>query len=226
MSPRRRRRWKIPLEGVTTTALLEPTTTPSSRGLLVFGHGAGGRMEHPMMTLLAQRLRAAGLDVLRFDFPYRARGAGPPDRMPKLLDCFRTVAERGRAKCRPARLLVGGHSMGGRAASMLAAEDFDAAGLLLGSYPLHPPGKPTELRAAHLPRIEMPVLCLNGTRDRLCERRRMAAVLRRGPARWTMHWLEDADHGYDVRKRSGRTTAEVMAEIEAAARAWLEANFP
>ena len=118
------------------------------------------------------------------------------------------------------KLYIGGRSMGGRAASMLAADGFECDGLLLFAYPLHPAGQPEKLRDAHLAQIRQPVLCLNGTRDPLCEKELMERVLQRLPATFTMHWLEAADHSFQVLKRSGRTDAEVLAEIGATAQEW------
>ncbi len=111
--------------------------------------------------------------------------------------------------------------MGGRAASMLAADGFACDGLLLAAYPLHPVGKPEKLRDAHLPAIRCPVLCFNGTRDALCRRDLMEAALTRVTASWTMHWLEGADHSFKVLKSSGRTEADVDAEVRDIAEQWL-----
>ncbi len=127
-----------------------------------------------------------------------------------------------REELRPARLFLGGRSMGGRAASMLVARGFDADGLILLAYPLHPAGKPEQLRDAHLPKIAMPVLCFNGTRDALCRRELMEAVLQRVGDDWTMHWLEGADHSFHVLKSSGRTDADVLSEIQDVSSRWLE----
>ena len=112
--------------------------------------------------------------------------------------------------------------MGGRAASMLAAEDFEADGLLLLAYPLHPAKATAQLRSVHLPAITMPVLCINGTRDALCTPALMLDVLKTVRARWTMHWLDGADHSFHVLKSSGRTDADVFVEAADATRAWLE----
>jgi len=120
----------------------------------------------------------------------------------------------------PQTFILGGRSMGGRAASMLAAEEFPCDGLLLLAYPLHPAGKPEELRDAHLARIKVPVLCLNGTRDALCRRDLMEGVGARLTASWTMHWLEGADHSFHVLKSSGRTDGEVLSEIAETCAAW------
>jgi predicted alpha/beta-hydrolase family hydrolase len=119
------------------------------------------------------------------------------------------------------KLLIGGRSLGGRAASMLAADGFACDGLLLAAYPLHPAGKPEKLRDAHLPAIRCPVLCFNGTRDALCRRDLMEAALTRVTASWTMHWLEGADHSFKVLKSSGRTEADVDAEVRDIAEQWL-----
>ena len=119
-------------------------------------------------------------------------------------------------------LIIGGRSMGGRAASMLAADGLACDGLLLCAYPLHPAGKPEKLRDAHLPRVGVPVLCFNGTRDALCTRELMERAVASVGSNWTMHWLEGADHSFHVLKRSGRTDQQVMDEVAAATAAWLE----
>jgi hypothetical protein len=103
---------------------------------------------------------------------------------------------------------------------MLAADGFDCDGLLLLAYPLHPEGQPDKLRDAHLPRIRVPVLCLNGTRDALCDRALMERVVAPLAPRWTMHWLDAADHSFHVLKASGRSDADVLDEAGAAFSAW------
>ncbi len=115
--------------------------------------------------------------------------------------------------------------MGGRVASMLAADGFECDGLLLAAYPLHPAGKPEKLRDAHLASIRCPVLCFNGTRDALCRRDLMEKALAKTGSPWDMHWIEGADHSFRVLKSSGRTDAEVDAEIGEAARRWLSRVF-
>jgi hypothetical protein len=162
------------------------------------------------------------VDVVRFNFLYKEKRSGRPDPMPLLKKTVEAVVARARDELRPDVVIIGGRSMGGRAASMLAAEGFASDGLLLLAYPLHPAGKPDQLRDAHLPKIEMPVLCVNGTRDALCRRDLMDAVLDRVGPSWTMHWLDGADHSFHVLKSSGRTDAEVLAEIGEASRVWAE----
>jgi len=193
-----------------------------SSTVFVCAHGAGGNMQDRGVMSISQTLRARGVDVVRFNFPYTEKRSGRPDPMPVLKQTTEAVVARVRAELQPRVLLIGGRSMGGRAASMLAADGFACDGLLLLAYPLHPAGKPEQLRDAHLPRITAPVLCFNGTRDALCTPDLMEAVLRRVGENWTMHWLEGADHSFHVLKRSGRTDAEVLAEIGDATRSWVE----
>ena len=159
------------------------------------------------MVQAAQALGAAGFEVVRFNFPYVERGSKRPDPMPVLKDCIASVAARERGG---RRLIIGGRSMGGRAASMLAADGFECDGLLLLAYPLHPAGQPEKLRDAHLPRIRVPVLCFNGTRDELCRRDLMERTL--GKLSWQMHWLEGAGHSLRVKD---------LKEVEDVSRTWL-----
>jgi predicted alpha/beta-hydrolase family hydrolase len=168
-------------------------------------------------------MRGAGLGVVRFNFLYKERKSGRPDAMPLLMSTIDAVVSHVRAQLAPSRLLIGGRSMGGRAASMMAAEGYAADGLILLAYPLHPAGQPEKLRDAHLPRITMPVLCINGTRDALCTPALMERALTTVTAPWTMHWEEGADHSFHVLKSSGRTDAQVMDAIGDATRQWLTA---
>jgi len=213
--------WKIDVDGESTRAVYEPSTSDAERGVYVFAHGAGGNMSDRAMLAASKTLRGIGLGVVRFNFLYKERGSGRPDQMPKLMATTRAVVDRVRAELKPKMLIIGGRSMGGRAASMLAAEKFDADGLLLLAYPLHPPGQPEKLRDAHLPNIEMPVLCFNGTKDQFCTPDLMKRVLTTVTAPWEMHWLDGADHSFHVLKSSGRNDAVVLTEVGAATSDWI-----
>jgi uncharacterized protein len=179
--------------------------------IVVFAHGAGGHMDDRAMQASAATLQAAGLDVRRFNFAYREQGRRMPDAMPVLRATFEAVVAREKEPGR--RLFIGGRSMGGRVATMLAADGFECDGLILLAYPLHPAGKPDKLRDAHLPRIRVPVLCCNGTRDTLCRRDLMEKALEPVTAPWRMRWIEGADHSL--------RGAAVLQEIREAAKAWL-----
>ena len=164
------------------------------------------------MQASARALEAGGLDVRRFDFPYREQGRRIPDPMPVLKKAYEAAIAREREDGR--RLFIGGRSMGGRVATMLAADGFECDGLILLAYPLHPAGKPEKLRDAHLPSIRTPVLCFNGTRDALCTRELMEKALAPVSAPWEMHWIDGADHSLG--------TAKALAEIAETTRRWLE----
>jgi uncharacterized protein len=214
--------WRVAVGDAVTRAVYEPATSSSQHAVFVCAHGAGGSMSDRATIAAAHTLRARGYGVVRFNFIYKEKGSGRPDPMPKLIATVAAVVDRTNAELgREHMLIIGGRSMGGRAASMLAADGFDAAGLLLLAYPLHPAGKPEQLRVGHLPRITMPVLCFSGTRDALCSRDLMERALATVTAPWEMHWLEGADHSFHVLKSSGRTDAAVLDEVGEVSAGWL-----
>jgi hypothetical protein len=180
---------------------------------------------------VAERLAGAGIPSLRFDYPYRQAGRKAPDRPPVLEAATREAAaqlaqDTGLA---PERLVLGGRSMGGRYCSMVAGHDTDpvpALGLVLLGYPLHPAGKPEQLRTAHFPRLTMPVLFLSGDRDALAPRPALEEAARAIPGPVTFHWLTGADHGYRVPKSSGRVPADVLDEVAEVTAAWVAALPP
>jgi hypothetical protein len=202
-------------------AVFESRSTPTSGALFVCAHGAGGNMNDKGMLAASAQLRKRGLNVVRFNFLYREKGSGAPDPMPRLKQCAMAVAEHARTVVQPDLLILGGRSMGGRVASMLVADSYRCDGLLLLAYPLHPAGQPHKLRDAHLKQIGIPVLCLNGTRDALCQRDLMEQAVGSLSDRWTMHWLEGADHSFHLLKSSGRTDDDVLAEVGEACSEWL-----
>jgi hypothetical protein len=214
------REWQVQVGAEKTSAVFEPATAPGRGSLFVFAHGAGGHMSDRGVLALSEQLRGRGVHVVRFNFLYRENRSGRPDPMPRLKECIYAVAEYARQKLQPQRLILGGRSMGGRAASMLAADGFPCDALLLLAYPLHPAGMHEQLRDAHLARIQVPVLCLNGTRDALCGRDLMEQATSDLTGDWTMHWLEGADHSFHVLKASGRTDGDVLTEVGEAVSAW------
>jgi uncharacterized protein len=213
--------WRVAVGGDETSAIFEPATSGEQGIVFVCAHGAGGNMNDRGIVQTASTLRSRGLGVVRFNFLYKERKSGRPDPMPRLKECITAVVSRVRDEIEPTTLVIGGRSMGGRAASMLAADGFACDGLLLLAYPLHPPGKPDQLRDAHLPAIKVPVICFNGTRDPFCTPELMEEVLKRVKTEWEMHWVEGADHSFHVLKSSGRTDAEVLDGIGNATEQWV-----
>lgn len=219
--------WTVTVGPETTSAIYDPGEGDVvADTVFVCAHGAGGSMVDGGMQKTAKALMSHGVNLVRFNFLYKEKKSGRPDPMPKLQAAFAAVVDKVRSELNPKRLIIGGRSMGSRAASMMAAEGYDCDGLLLYAYPLHPAGKPEKLRDAHLPSIEVPVLCFSGTRDALCTPSLMEKALKTVTTDWTMHWIEGADHSFHVLKSSGRTDAEVMDEIAAASRAWIAHTHP
>jgi predicted alpha/beta-hydrolase family hydrolase len=205
--------WRVDTGKHRVTARSDAPADSDKGCVLVLAHGAGGHMSDAGMTGLASLYVSGGFRVIRFNFPYREAGSHRPDPMPVLQRCVRDVVASARERFVAQRWIVGGRSMGGRAASMVAAEGFDCDGLVLLAYPLHPAGAVEKLRDAHLKRIDVPVLCMNGTRDSLCRRDLMDRVVAQLPDRFTMHWIEGADHSFRVLKTAARGSADVLREI-------------
>lgn len=216
MSARRR----FAIAGGTVSGAVSLPETP--RGItVVVAHGAGTAMDHPFLAAYADGLAARGIAAVRFNFPYTERGDRAPDRAPVLEACYRDVLAAVRDD--PAlrgRVVIGGKSMGGRMASHLAAAGEPIDGLIFLGYPLHPAGRPQQLRAAHLPRIGAPMLFLTGTRDALCPLETLRPIL--APlANASLHVVDHADHAFAVRTKSGRTPDDVMRELLDTTSAWL-----
>jgi predicted alpha/beta-hydrolase family hydrolase len=199
------------VEGEEISAALDPAAGVKSETVFIAGHGAGSHMSHRSMLQLSKVLCGWDLDVVRFNFPYREKGARLPDRMPKLQACFAAVVDRVRKEVPSKKLIIGGRSMGGRVASMLAAEGFRCDGLFLLAYPLHPAGRPERLRDEHLPRIRVPVLCINGAHDALCNRELMERAI--GNLQWQMHWLEGEAHAFAVDEEIGAIATRWLAGL-------------
>ncbi len=195
---------------------------PHADAVVVLAHGAGNDMTNPLLVAVADALAQHGFPTVRFNFPYKERGGRAPDPPAVLEACYRAVLEQVRSDraLDARRVVIGGKSMGGRMALHLAAAGEAVDGLLFLGYPLHPAGRPEQLRAAHLRRITAPMLFLAGTRDSLCRLDLLRGVLA-GLPHATLHVVDDGDHSFAVRKRSGRDQAVVRDEIVQASVAWL-----
>jgi hypothetical protein len=192
-----------------------------ARVTVALAHGAGAPMDSPFMNRVAAGLAARGLRVARFEFPYMARRRsegrrGAPDREPVLRARWAEVVERLGGG---SRVVVGGKSMGGRIASMVA-DEVGARGLVCLGYPFHPPGDPGRLRTAHLAELRTPALFVQGTRDAFGTREDVSGY--RLSSAIHIHWIEDGDHSFKPPARSGRTEKQNVEEAIAAAAAFVE----
>jgi predicted alpha/beta-hydrolase family hydrolase len=176
---------------------------------LVLAHGAGAPMDSPFLVTFAESLAGRGVRVVRFEFPYmharRTGGRRPPDRTPVLLSTWKEAIEQlgGGGK-----LVIGGKSMGGRMASMVA-DEVGARGLVCLGYPFHPPAKPEQLRTAHLAALRTPTLIVQGTRDTFGVPGEVAGY-ELSPAIRVL-WIEDGDHSFKPPRSSPRTEKENLA---------------
>lgn len=182
---------------------------PSGRpeAALVLGHGAGYNMNTRLLVDVAQALASRGVAALRFNFPYTEAGRRAPDPQRRLEACYRAVATSVAEEF--PRPFLGGKSLGGRIASHIVADGFPAAGLVFLGYPLHPPGKPERIRDAHLKRIRVPMLFLQGSRDPFARPdllHQTVAALKTAE----LVQIEGGDHSFKV---SGRQAADVTAEL-------------
>jgi hypothetical protein len=182
---------------------------------LILAHGAGAPMDSAFMETFTQGVAKAGIRVARFEFPYMAerRKSGkkrPPDSLNTLLETFRAAARAFDGK----RFAVGGKSMGGRMASMVA-DEVGADALVCLGYPFHPPGNPKTSRTEHLMALRTPTLILQGTRDPFGGRDEIAKL--KLPKSIRVRWLEDGEHSFKPRKASGRTEEQNLAEVIAEA---------
>jgi predicted alpha/beta-hydrolase family hydrolase len=196
--------------------------TIDARRTVALAHGAGAGMDTSFMRWFAETLAERGVRVARFEFPYMARRhrpgkGGPPDKLPVLIETWREVIETlGRE-----RLVIGGKSMGGRIASMVA-EAAQVKGLICLGYPFHPVGKLDQLRVEHLPAMTTPTLILQGTRDPFGSHAEVGTY-QLSPA-IEVHWLEDGDHDFKPRKASGQTQLGLWKKALARIQEFLAAN--
>jgi hypothetical protein len=188
---------------------------------VILAHGAGAGMEHPSMEELARDLTALGFATLRYQFPYMERGEKRPDLPPLCHATVRAAVAAARELAPGLRLIAGGRSFGGRMTSQTQAATplTGVAGLVFFAFPLHPSGKPSTERAAHLARVKIRMLFLQGTRDTLAELDLLRPLMEKLPLA-TLRVLDAADHSFHVLVRSGRTNAQVRAEMLEAFRRW------
>jgi predicted alpha/beta-hydrolase family hydrolase len=166
--------------------------------VLVLAHGAGSGMRAPFMEGFAEEIGRLGVATLRFEFPYMRAGRRAPDRPPVLIDAWRDAFADGVSRAGGRRVFAGGKSMGGRIASMAAAEGMPAAGLVFLGYPLHPPGRPEKIRDAHLPDVPVPMLFLQGSRDTFARPDLLAGVIARLGPRAEYVEVAGGDHSFRV----------------------------
>ena len=211
-------RGRIPITGGEVgVTRIEPK---GSVATLVVAHGAGAGMDHPFLVGFCRAMGEAGVGTLRFNFPYIERGRRSPDPERVLRETWLAAFEDASERAGPRPVLAGGKSLGGRIASMCVADGMPAAGLVFLGYPLHPPGKPEQLRVAHLPKISVPVLVVQGERDPFGTPDELRPHLATIPAPVTLHVVERGDHSL-APSRKPDVLQQTYAEIQDVIASWI-----
>ncbi len=189
--------------------------------LLVLGHGASTNMRHTTLQTIAERLADVGIATFRYNFPYSERGGGRNSNA-VCQETVRSAVAAAHTAASDLSILVGGHSFSGRMSSMAAAEAplEGVRGLVFFAFPLHPSGKPSTERAAHLNDVTIPMLFLSGTRDKLGELDLLQPTCDQID-KATLHLLDTADHGFKILKRSRNTDEDVFVEMARVINEWV-----
>jgi len=210
------------------SAMLYPASKRERAGITVLlGHGAGANQMSAFMRMVATGLAARGFDAMTFNFLYTEQGRHLPDPKARLEACYRAVIEAARKhkKLKANRLVIGGKSMGGRIASQVAAADGEGiGGLAFLGYPLHPPGKPDQLRAEHLRDIRAPMLFIQGSRDAFGTADEIRAVIKKLRLPATLYAVDGGDHSFKVPKSAGVTQQEVHETVMDEIARWLRSR--
>ncbi|MGC1176212.1 alpha/beta family hydrolase [Polaromonas sp.] len=213
----------IPLpSGDTTSGLLQAPA--NAEACYVFAHGAGAGMHHAFMAAIAQGLAERGIATLRFNFPYMEGGSKRPDSPAVAHAAIRAAVAEASRQLPGVPLFAGGKSFGGRMTTQAqAAEPLPGVqGIVLVGFPLHPAGKPSTERAAHLASVKLPMLFLQGTRDGLADLDLITQTTAGLGKRATLHTVEAADHAFHVLVRSGRNDGQVREELLEAMASWMK----
>ncbi len=207
----------------TVSAML--TRPEHARACYVLAHGAGADMRHSFMNEVAEGLAERGIATFRFNFPYMERKQGRPDQPAVAHAAIRAAVEEAARLCPGMKLVAGGKSFGGRMTSQAQSKAPlpDVKGLAFLGFPLHADNKPSAERAEHLAGITIPMLFMQGTRDKLADLGFLKPVVAALGAKATLHEIAGGDHSFAVLKKSGRTNQEALAELLDTLTAWIDA---
>ena len=207
--------------GEVSAVLMKPK---DAKYLLVLAHGAGAGMNHPFMENLSYNLVEKNVAVFRYQFPYFEKGKRAPDPPNILLATVKSAIEAASIELNGIMIFAGGKSLGGRMTSSAAAKGMlpSIKGIVFFGFPLHAPNKPSSDRADHLFKVNVPLLFLQGTRDKLADLNLLKPVCKKLKDKADLHIIEGADHFFHVLKSSGKTDEQVIEELAAAASCWME----
>jgi len=214
-------RFAVQYAGEVSAILVRPE---GAECLLLMAHGAGAGMNHSFMTAMADQLAAEGVATFRYQFPYMEQRRRIPDHAKVLTATVSAAVQAGSGAAPDLPLFAGGKSLGGRMTALAAAQGTldHVRGLVFFGFPLHPPDKPETKRAERLPHVKLPMLFLQGTRDKLADLNLLRPICAELGARATLHLIETADHSFHVLKSSGKSDAQVLGELARTVGTWTQ----
>ncbi len=197
------------------------------RMFLVLAHGAGADMTHIFMETIANYLADEGIATFRYNFPYTENKKKRPDFPPVLIETIRSAVKSAHEFSGDLPLFAGGKSMGGRMTSIAASKDAldDVKGIVFFGFPMHAPGKPSTERSEHLFNVKIPMLFLQGTRDKLAEPELINPVIKKLGSKASLHLIDGGDHSFHMLKSSGRSDDEVLRELAVQTSKWASAQL-
>jgi uncharacterized protein len=190
--------------------------------LFLLAHGAGAGMNHPFMESMSGCLADEGIATLRYNFPYTEKKKKAPDSASILMETVCSAYRAAKEYDSSILILAGGKSMGGRMTSMAASKEMlaDIKGLVFLGFPLHAPGNPSNERAEHLSNVNVPMLFMQGSKDKLADLNLLNPVIHKLGNKATLHVIENADHSFHLPKKAGKSDEEVFKEIATKIKAW------
>jgi len=196
----------------------------NSRALIVLGHGAGAGMEHHFMVQLSHHLAVQGIGSLRFNFPYIEQGRRTPTSPSVAQATIRAAVEKARTDIPHKLLLAGGKSYGGRMTSQAQAQEPlpGVGALVFFGFPLHAPGQPGDSRGAHLNEIKVPMLFLQGSRDKLADLTLLSPLVDSLGAKATLKIFDGADHSFSMPRSAPKSSGEVQTELAQITSGWID----
>lgn len=211
----------ISLDPARKVEILAPEIIRADRPLLVLAHGSGKDMNSPFLNIISEGVQNRDVQVVRFNFPYKVARRQVPDRSEILEDSWKLVIRWVTEHLQFSGLFIGGKSMGGRIATMVAGDFPRITGLVFLGYPLHPPGKFDQLRDEYLHPLQLPMLFIQGTRDAFARMDLLQTALSGLRDRVTLHWIEGGDHSYQVLIRPAKSYQEILQHVSGLVADWI-----
>lgn len=211
----------ISLDPLRKVEILTPENIRAHRPLLVLAHGSGKDMNSPFLSIISEGVQNRDIQVARFNFPYKVARRQVPDRSEILEDSWKLVIRWATEHLQFSSLFIGGKSMGGRIATMVAGDFPQIAGLVFLGYPLHPPGRFDQVRDEYLHPLPLPMLFVQGTRDAFARMDLLQITLGGLRDRATLHWIEGGDHSYQVLIRPAQSYLETLQHVAGLVSDWI-----